>query len=157
MGEFDNFKNSRMNVEIKETGKKIMADALKRKEEKVKNSHMKKDKMLKLLDANSVLLNEIGNIINYGDCSDEIVDGLKLPWAFEEGSGMIYYARHEDDDIYDYEGFQVSSKGAKGEEFFMGESDGITYVMGYQESDNWDDTYILILDNENKESLTIDE
>lgn len=31
MGEFDKFKNSRMNAEIKETGNKIMAEALKRK------------------------------------------------------------------------------------------------------------------------------
>ena len=70
---------------------------------------------------------------------------------------MIYYARHEGDDIYDYEGFQVSSMGAQNVEFFMGESDGITYAMGYEESLNWDDSYILILDNKNKESLTIDE
>ena len=153
----EDFKDSRLSAEIRDSEKKIMAEAMKRKEENLKNSHMTKEKMLELLDANSVLLNEIGNIINYGDCSDEIVDGLKLPWAFEDGSGMIYYARHKGDDIYDYEGFQVSSMGAKGETFYMGESDGVTYAMGHQEGDNWDDTYILILDNKNKESLTIDE
>jgi len=121
---------------------------------------MTKDKVLELLSANKTLLEEIAKIIGYDYVyiSDSpIVNGLKLPWAFEDGEGMIYYARHEGDDIYDYEGMQVSSLGGKGEEFFMGESDGLTYVIGYDESENWDDTYILILDNNNKESLTIDE
>ncbi len=121
---------------------------------------MNKDKVLELLSANKTLLEEIAKIIgyDYDYISDSpIVNGLKLPWAFEDGEGMIYYARHEGDDIYDYEGYQVSSLGAKGEEFFMGECDGLTYAIGHEESDNWDDTYILILDNKNKESLTIDE
>ena len=112
-----------------------------------------------LLESNKTLLEEIAKIIGYDYRSisgSPIVNGLKLPWAFEDGEGMIYYARHGDD-MYNYEGMQVSSLGAKGEEFFMGESDGLTYVIGYDESENWDDTYILILDNNNKESLTIDE
>lgn len=112
-----------------------------------------------LLEANILLLAKIGSIIDYGsDMSDNsIEDGLVLPWAFEEGSGMIYYARHKGDSIYDYCGFQVSSLGMKNEKFYMGESNGVTYAMGYPEDENWDDTYILILDNNNKESLTIDE
>jgi len=121
---------------------------------------MDKDKVLELLSDNKTLLEEIAKIIGYDYeyiRNESIVNGIKLPWAFEDGSGMIYYARHEGGDIYNYEGYQVSSLGAKGEEFFMGESDGLTYVMGYDESENWDDTYILILDNKNKESLTIDE
>lgn len=119
---------------------------------------MTKDKVIELLSANKTLLDEIGKIIGYESIYNlSIVNGLKLPWAFDNGGGMIYYARHEGDDMYEYEGMEISSLGAKGEEFFMGESDGLTYVMGYDESENWDDSYILILDNNNKESLTIDE
>jgi hypothetical protein len=119
---------------------------------------MKKSELLDLISTNKTLLTKIGSIIDYGsDMSDNsIEDGLVLPWAFEEGSGMIYYARNKGDSIYDYCGFQVSSLGMKNEKFYMGEYDGVTYVMGYPEDENWDDTYILILDNKNKESLTID-
>lgn len=122
---------------------------------------MKKEKVLELLVDNKTLLEEISKIIGYNYmsiCDSKIVNGLKLPWAFDDGGGIIYYARHEGDDIYNYEGMIVSSLGNKiGEEMFMGESDGLTYVIGYDESENWNDTYILILDNKNKESLTIDE
>lgn len=119
---------------------------------------MTKKRLTELLNANSTLLSEIGTIIGSGASDNSIIDGRRLSWAFEEGDGMIYYARLEkEDSIYDYEGFQISSMGAQNVEFFMGESDGITYAMGYDESENWDDTYILILDNKNKESLTIDE
>ncbi len=122
---------------------------------------MKKEKVLELLSSNKTLLEEIAKIIGceHRIISDSpIVNGLKLPWAFDDGGGVIYYARHEGDDIYNYEGMIVSSLANKiGEEMFMGESDSLTYVIGYDESKNWDDTYILILDNKNKESLTIDE
>lgn len=117
---------------------------------------MTREKLIDLLSANEKLLNIIGGIIDYGsDISDNpIEDGMHLPWGYEEGSGMIYYARHEGESMYDYCGFQVSSLGMKGEKYYMGESDGVTYAMGYPEDENWDDTYILILDNNNKESLT---
>ena len=116
---------------------------------------MTREELTTLLNSNDILLSKISDIIGYGSIIDEsILDGLNLPWALENGSGMIYYARKEGESIYDYEGFQISSAGAKGEKFYMGESDGITYAMGHQEGDNWDDTYILLLDNKNKESLT---
>jgi len=120
---------------------------------------MKREKVLELLSATESLIDGIGDIIDYDDylMDKGVVNGLSLPWALEESSGMIYYARNEGGDIYEYSGFQVSSLGMKNEKFYMGESDGITYVMGYPEDENWDDTYILILDNNNKESLTIDE
>jgi hypothetical protein len=119
---------------------------------------MTKEETIDLLLSNIRLLTKIGSIIDYvGGISDNpIEDGMELPWAFEEGSGMIYYARNKGDSIYDYCGFQVSSLDMKYEKFYMGESDGVTYAMGYPEDENWYDTYILILDNKNKESLTID-
>ena len=117
---------------------------------------MTKDKVLKLLSANKTLLEEIEKIIGRQCFDMSIVNGLKLPWAFEDGDGMIYYARHEGDDIYDYEGYQVCLSDDD-TEFSMGESDDLTYVMGYDESEYMDSAYILILDNNNKESLTIDE
>lgn len=120
---------------------------------------MNKIKLTELLSANASLLDKIKSIIDYGGLfgHNPIEDGLELAWALEEGSGMIYYARYKGESIYEYCGFQVSSLGMKNEKFYMGESDGITYAMGYPEDENWDDTYILILDNNNKESLTIDE
>jgi len=130
-----------------------------RKMEKIEiKQHMTKEEMVVLLNSNTTLLTKINSIIDYNSyiSDNSIEDGMQLPWAFEEGSGMIYYARHKGESIYDYEGFQVSSLGMKNEKFYMGESDGVTYAMGYDEGDNYDDTYILILDNNNKESLTID-
>ena len=61
-----------------------------------------------------------------------------------------------DDELYidlnnnaDYFLFTVSSYSAKGDQLFKGESDGLLYVMAYDEDDFSDNTCVFVLDLNN--------
>lgn len=109
---------------------------------------MKKAKLLELLSANDTLISEIGKIINYEDISDNAIYNLiDREWTRNVEDGLVYFDRNdEDNNMFEYSPWQISSLGAKGEEFFCGEADGIFYALAHPEDENWDDTEILILD-----------
>lgn len=107
---------------------------------------MEKSKLLELLSANDVLSAEIGKIINYGDLGGEPISNL-LSREWTMNGTMVLFDRSDDENnMYEYCAWQISSLGARGEELFCGKSDGIFYAMAYPEDENWDDTQILILD-----------
>ena len=119
---------------------------------------MKKEETLQHMISYNSFMEKVCKIIGYKDITSEpIWDCTEHIWSYNKTDGQLFIDRGDDEGLYGYAAQQISSMGAKGEEFFMGESDGLTYVIGHDESENWDDTYILILDNNNKESLTIDE
>lgn len=101
---------------------------------------------------NGVMI-KISEIINYPTLTTEpnlIHDGQSLTWSYDSDENLIYFDRYKTGDLHEYCGFTVSSLGAKGIDLFMGESDGLTYAMIYSEDDNWDETFIIVLDNDNK-------
>jgi hypothetical protein len=51
-----------------------------------------------------------------------------------------------EEDYYEYE---ISSLSALGEQLFMGEKDGYTYVMAHD--GDWEKTHIFVLNNKNKQ------
>lgn len=54
-----------------------------------------------------------------------------------------------DEDLEDnYYGYELSSMGAKGVDFFMGEKDEYTYVMAHD--GDWEQTQVFVLRTENK-------
>jgi hypothetical protein len=100
-------------------------------------------KHLKERDEINVLLNEI---MGYADDSPINIEFFDKSWGIVEDELHLAVEGDDlEDDCYVYE---LSSMGAKGEEFFMGEKDGTSYVMAY--SDNWTQTQIFILNTKNR-------
>ena len=68
---------------------------------------------------------------------------LEHKWKVNGGELFIY-------DTEDEYAYNISSWANRGDQLFMGEKDGITYVMAYAADGKWYETTILILDNKNK-------
>jgi hypothetical protein len=51
-------------------------------------------------------------------------------------------------ELDNYYGYELSSMGAKGVDFFMGEKDEYTYVMAHD--GDWEQTQVFVLRTENK-------
>ena len=99
-----------------------------------------KDKILTHLEEREIINNELTKIMGYCDDSP-ISNELDKRWCIIDDELRI-----EVDDVTslddDYYGYIISSQNAMGEEFFMGELDGVVYVMAYP--DDWDDTEIFM-------------
>lgn len=88
---------------------------------------------------------ELKKIMGHCDESPIEID-ITSEW---EVNGDELHIQVDDEPLSDdYYGYTISSMGAKGEELFMGEKDGFTYVMAYPE--NWRDTTIYVLNNKLK-------
>lgn len=99
-----------------------------------------KERILAFLKERDALIEELKTILPWCDESP-IIDCLDKEWyvikdELRLGSG--------EDCCYYYE---ISSIGALGEQLFMGEKDGITYIMCHD--GDWENTEILMLDNKN--------
>ena len=83
-----------------------------------------------------------------GDDEDSPIEILEGDWSIEGDSLHIQEGDTPLDE--DYYSYTISSLGAKGEELFMGEKDGYTYVMAHPEDGSWSDTTIFVLNNKNQ-------
>jgi hypothetical protein len=111
---------------------------------------MNKERTIELLNANSILLEEAAKIIGYNNLEGEIMlNKISTSWALDKDSGYLSFDRYNKGDMNEYFPLTISSLGNKGEDLFMGESDGLTFIMAY-DNDDWEDTAIFIFDNENK-------
>ena len=92
---------------------------------------------------------EISKIINIKTSSPIEFNPISH-WEIETGDLYIYEPEDGDDygDYENYYGYTLSSEGNLGEKFFMGESEGFTYVLAYD--DDWENSIIFILHNSNK-------
>lgn len=95
---------------------------------------------------------ELEKIMGYCDTTSPINLDLTIQWEIE-GEELRIQADDNPIDVNEgnYYGYTISSMGAKGEELFLGEKDGITYVMAHP--DSWEDTKIFVLDNKNRTNL----
>jgi hypothetical protein len=95
------------------------------------------------------ITDELKKIMTHCDSDSPIDVDITSEWQIDGDELRI----GEDDKPIDenkgnYYSYTISSMGAKGKELFIGEKDGITYVMAYP--DNWRDTVIYVLDNKNR-------
>ena len=67
-----------------------------------------------------------------------------------EDNKEFNFDRYEEGDMWEYTQFEVSSLAMKKEVLFMGEEDGLFYIMGYEEDGMWDDAEIFIFDEKNR-------
>lgn len=106
---------------------------------------------MKIRDKVNVYLNfkvEIAKIIGYTDLYETITPLLHTKWAMKDG--LINFDRLKEGDMWDYFTLIISSLGMKNEIFFMGEEDGLHFIMAYPEDDMWNETEIYIFDNKNR-------
>lgn len=95
------------------------------------------------------LVSEIKTIIDYGN-SDVYINTsyIDKEWLIE--NGVLYLNRDgRKDGVYDFAGLTISSLGALGKKLFIGEQDGISFIMAHEE-DDWYNSYVYILDNAKK-------
>lgn len=100
-----------------------------------------KDKILAYLKEREIINNELTKIMGYCDDSP-IYDELDKRWCVTADDFRIEVDGETslEDDYY---GYTISSLSAKGEKLFMGELDGVVYIMAY--SENWRETEIFML------------
>lgn len=104
----------------------------------------------KHIEDRKALNKELNQIMGYCDDSPINLNFLNKKWAI--GGGELYLQVKKYDLSEDYYLYEISSLGAAGKEYFMGEKDGHTYVMAHVEGD-WESTQIFVLDNKLKEEL----
>ena len=108
-----------------------------------------KERILTFLKERDAIIEELKTILSWCDDSP-IVDCLDRKWLVTESNelqlGVGTDSIIEFEDYYEYE---ISSMSALGKELFMGEKDGITYIMAHD--GDWEKTEILMLDNKNRE------
>jgi hypothetical protein len=104
----------------------------------------------KHIEDRKILNKGLKKIMGYCDDSPITLDFIKKKWAVGVGELRLQVKNYDlSEDYYSYE---ISSLGAAGDDFFIGEKDGYTYIMAHEESD-WMATHIFILDNNFKESI----
>ena len=106
------------------------------------------ERIEKTLKERDDLTKEILEIIGYGSTDNSYIDMdfIDKKWDI---NGEELYLETEDDDYYVY---TISSYSAKGEKLYVGEKEGLTFVMGYASEDSWDESCIFVLKNENRDS-----
>ena len=105
------------------------------------------ERIQKHIQERDSIVNDLNDIM--GHCDDSPIEiEIDSQWS-QDGDSLWISADGKPIDE-DYYAYTVSSFSARGEELFMGEKDGLTYVMAYSEEGRWQDTYIFILSNKNK-------
>lgn len=103
------------------------------------------------------LRKEILDAMEYGSDSDDVIDDCYIDdkWCIYEEGPELWVKWNEKDEQMEC-AYTISSLGARGEKLFMYSDKTFTYVMGYPLDEDWDDTAIFILRNENKIEYTED-
>ena len=104
------------------------------------------DRIKKHIEERDAIIVELKVIMGYSDDSPINLDFIDKKWAVNEDGLHLQVKDYDLED--DYYGYDISSMGAKGENFFMGDKDGYTYVMAH--NDDWENTVIFVLDNKTK-------
>lgn len=106
-------------------------------------------RILEVLNSYENLSKEIGDIIGYPKVSfiAPLIQSLSYYWKLS--GGEIFLGATEEDLFEDAEQYTISSSGRRGEKYYMGEKDGLMFVLCYA-NDNWQETEILILDKLNQ-------
>lgn len=87
----------------------------------------------------------IGTTNDYPICPE-----LNTKWCMTDDQKYINFDRCEAGDMTEYSRFRVSSLAMKQKELFMGEEDGLFFIMAYDEDGDWNDAELLIFDKKNK-------
>lgn len=104
------------------------------------------DRIKKHVEERDAIIAELETIMGHCDDSPIDIDFIDKKWAVNEDELHLQVKDYDLED--DYYGYEISSMGAKGEELFMGEKNGYTYVMAHD--GDWEKTTIFVLDNKNK-------
>jgi hypothetical protein len=89
---------------------------------------------------------ELEKIMSYCDDSPINMEFINKKWEVIDDE--LHLQVNDEDLEDDYYGYEISSMGAKGEDFFMGEKDGYTYVMAHD--GDWEQTQVFVLKSQNK-------
>jgi hypothetical protein len=89
---------------------------------------------------------ELEKIMRYCDDSPINMEFIDKKWEVIDDE--LHLQVNDEDLEDDYYGYEISSMGAKGEDFFMGEKDGYTYVMAHD--GDWEQTQVFVLKSQNK-------
>lgn len=107
--------------------------------------------MRELIEKYIEVLTKIGKIIDYDSNSlGTITPMLDVKYWASPNETHINFDRYEEDDMEEYGGLIISSLGMKGEKLYHGESDGLYFVMAYDEDSGWDSAEVYIFDIKNK-------
>lgn len=118
-------------------------------DETKKELDMLKQDLLDFIESQDSIYEQISEIIGYGNLGNDdpiCVDYINKEW-FTQGDDLFIMIYEDEDEYYS---FIISSYSAQGEKLYIGESDGLTYVMAYQDDAGWDQTSIYVLSNEMK-------
>lgn len=106
------------------------------------------------------LLKVIGTIIGYSDASRESLedwrewywhlDGEDILRMFSEKPPEDWYSNEDWFDNADCHEYTISSYGSRGEKYYLGSDDCLTFIMAYPEDDSWDTVKILVFYNKKK-------
>jgi len=104
------------------------------------------DRIKKHIIERDAIIVELETIMGHCDDSPINLDFIDKKWLVNDDE---LHLQVDDEDLEDnYYGYDISSMGAKGEDFFMGDKDGYTYVMG--NTGDWEQTQVFILTTKNK-------
>lgn len=94
------------------------------------------------------IMERISKLIGYGSGLSDISvrDFTKRKWNTDDD--YLFICEEDDDDGVC--AYKISSYAAKGEKFFMGESDGLFYIMAYDEEDFAEDAELFVFSKELK-------
>lgn len=105
------------------------------------------ERIKKYVEERDAIIIELEKIMGYCDASPINMEFLDKQW--EVIRDELHIQVNIDVDLEDdYYGYEISSMGAAGKEFFMGEKDGYTYVMGHD--GDWEKTQVFVLTTKNK-------
>lgn len=113
---------------------------------------MKREKFESFNNLKVEIYKELGEILGLSESlydNEALIDETDCKWNREDEQLLI--CRGKSNDVYSY---TISSYSAKGERFFIGESDGLTYVMCYPDDGFADEdsrVYVLTTDLEDPE------
>lgn len=105
-------------------------------------------KLTEKIQAYNSLREDIAKAIDYGEPRylGEIIDERESIWSIDNENVRI----HDKEDEQDYYEYIISSYGAKGEEFFIGEIDNLVFIMCRPEEEFAENADVMIFSKENK-------
>jgi len=113
-----------------------------------------KERTIAFFENKGKMAKDVAELIGYGSGLDDEQFENWLEWywhidgdvlrVFEEKPGPDWF---NDGEYYEY---NISSFAAKGEKYFMGSKDGLTFVMGYNDEQRTSEANVHALDDSNK-------
>ena len=102
------------------------------------------------LELHTALMNDISEIIGYGDSIlDSGIDKCENNWDITHDDTLLI----ETEKGTDYWEFIISSYSSKGDKLYIGDQDGLVFIMGYDEQDGYSNASIFILDTDKRKFI----